>query len=171
ASALAYPTHEIAAAALTPGHFPTKTVDINLFHYSYGHAHEHALRHTARRMGVTLVGKLETCSGCGMGKSIRLAIPSHTKNRAVSKLSTLFMDLSGKKAVSSLGGSWYNAVIRDDFSRFMRVYPLKAKSDAYGALELFLAENNADKAHHLVLTVRSDDGGEFLGGHFGDLCK
>ncbi|CAN0503495.1 unnamed protein product, partial [Discosporangium mesarthrocarpum] len=43
----------------------------------------------------------------------------------------LFMDLSGKKAVSSLGGSWYNAIIRDDFSRFMRVYPLKAKSDAY----------------------------------------
>ncbi|CAN0503257.1 unnamed protein product, partial [Discosporangium mesarthrocarpum] len=100
-----------------------------------------------------------------MGKSIRLAIPSHSTNRAVSKLGRLFMDLSGKKAVPSLGGSWYTAVIRDDFSRFMRVYPLKAKSDAYGALELFLAENNADK------TVRSDDGGEFMGGHFGDLCK
>ncbi|CAN0453682.1 unnamed protein product [Discosporangium mesarthrocarpum] len=64
ASALAYPTHEIAAAALTPGHFPTKTMDINLFHCSYGHAPEHALCLTARRMGVTLVGKLETCSGC-----------------------------------------------------------------------------------------------------------
>ncbi|CAN0470622.1 unnamed protein product [Discosporangium mesarthrocarpum] len=112
-------------------------------------------------MGVTLVGKLETCSGCAMGKSIRLAIPSHTTHRAVRKLSRLFMDLSGKKAVSSLGGNWYNTIIRDDFSRFMRVYPLKAKSDAYGALELFLAENNADKAHHLVLTVHSDDGGEF----------
>ncbi|CAN0395530.1 unnamed protein product, partial [Discosporangium mesarthrocarpum] len=171
ASALAYPTQEIAAAALTPGHFLTKAVDINLFHCSYGHAHEHALRLTARRMGVKLVGKLETCSGCGMGKSIRLAISSHTTDTGVSKLSRLFMDLSGKKAVSSLGGNWYNAIIRDDFSRFMWVYPLKAKSDAYGALELFLAETNVDKAHHLVLTVRSDDGGEFLGGHFGDLCK
>ncbi|CAN0413361.1 unnamed protein product, partial [Discosporangium mesarthrocarpum] len=170
ASALAYPTHEIAADALTPGYFPTKTVDINLFHCSYGHAHEHALRLTARRMGVTLVGKLETCSGCGMGKSIRLAIPSHTTDRAVSKLSRLFMDLSGKKAVPSLGGNWFNAIILDDFSRFMRVYPLKAKSDAYGALELFLPENNADKAHHLVSTVRSDDGGGVLGGHFSDLC-
>ncbi|CAM9785325.1 unnamed protein product [Discosporangium mesarthrocarpum] len=78
ASALAHPTREIAATALTPGRFPTKTVDINLFHCSYGHAHEHALRLTARRMGVALVGKLETCSGCGMGKSIRLAIPLHT---------------------------------------------------------------------------------------------
>ncbi|CAN0509813.1 unnamed protein product, partial [Discosporangium mesarthrocarpum] len=92
-------------------------------------------------------------------------------DRAVSKLGRLFMDLSGKKAVPSLGGSWYNAIIRDDFSRFMLVYPLKAKSDAYGALELFLAENNADKANHVVLTVRSDDGGVFMGGHFSDLCK
>ncbi|CAN0482948.1 unnamed protein product, partial [Discosporangium mesarthrocarpum] len=122
-------------------------------------------------MGVKLTGKLEPCPGCAMGKSIRLAIPSHSTNRAVSKLGRLFMYLSGKKAVPSLGGSWYTAVIRDDFSRFMRVYPLKAKSDAYGALELFLAENNADKVNHVVLTVRSDDGGEFMGGHFGDLCK
>ncbi|CAN0502640.1 unnamed protein product, partial [Discosporangium mesarthrocarpum] len=105
------------------------------------------------------------------GKKHTIGHPLHTKNRAVSKLSRLFMDLSGKKAVSSLGGNWFNAIIRDDFSRFMRVYPLKAKSDPYGAIELFWAENNADNAHHLVLTVRSDDGGEFLGGHFGDLCK
>ncbi|CAN0465185.1 unnamed protein product, partial [Discosporangium mesarthrocarpum] len=140
-------------------------------HCPYGHAHEHALRLTARRMGVTLVGKLETCSGCGMGESIRLAIPSHTTDRAVSKLSRLFMDLSRKKAVPSLGENWFNAIVGDDFPRFMRVYPLKAKSDAYGALELFFAENNADNTHHLVLTVRSDDRGEFLGGHFGDLCK
>ncbi|CAN0496655.1 unnamed protein product, partial [Discosporangium mesarthrocarpum] len=152
-------------------HFPSKSVDINLFHCSYAHAHEAALRKTARSMGVKLTGKLEPCPGCAMRKSIRLAIPSRSTNRAVSKLGGLFMDLSGKKAVPSLGGSWYNAIIRDDFFRFMRVYPLKAKSDAYGALDLFLAENNADKANHVVLTVRSDDGGEFLGGHFSDLCK
>ncbi|CAN0206953.1 unnamed protein product [Discosporangium mesarthrocarpum] len=96
-------------------------------------------------MGVTLTGKLEVCSGCAMGKSIRLAIPSRSTNRAVSRLGRLFMDLCGKKAVSSLGGSWYNAIIRHDFSRFMLVCSLKAKSDAYGALELFLAENNADR--------------------------
>ncbi|CAN0491946.1 unnamed protein product [Discosporangium mesarthrocarpum] len=104
-------------------------------------------------MGVKLTGKLEPCPGCAMGKSIRLAIPSRSTNRAVTKLGQLFMDLSGKKAVPSPGGSWYNAIIRDDFSRFMRVYPLKAKSDPYGALELFLAENNADKANHVVLTL------------------
>ncbi|CAN0491774.1 unnamed protein product, partial [Discosporangium mesarthrocarpum] len=146
-------------------HFPSKSVDINLFHCSYAHAHEAALRKTARSMGVKLPGKLEPCPGCAMGKSIRLGIPSRSTTRAVSKLGRLFMDLSGKKAVPSLGGSWYTAVIRDDFSRFMRVYPLKAKSDAYGALELFLAENNADKVNHVVLTVRSDDGGEFMGSH------
>ncbi|CAN0221529.1 unnamed protein product, partial [Discosporangium mesarthrocarpum] len=71
---------------------------------------------------------------CTNSLLVRVPIPSRSTNRAVSKLGRLFMDLSGKKAVPSLGGSWYNAVIRDDFSRFMRVYPLKAKSDAYGAL-------------------------------------
>ncbi|CAN0114796.1 unnamed protein product, partial [Discosporangium mesarthrocarpum] len=62
-------------------------------------------------------------------------------------------------------------IIRDEFSRFTWVYPLKAESDAYGALELFLAENNADKANHVVLTVRSGGGEEFMGYHFSDLCK
>ncbi|CAN0478505.1 unnamed protein product, partial [Discosporangium mesarthrocarpum] len=68
------------------------------------HAHEAALRKTARSMGVKLTRKLEPCPGCAMGKSIRLAIPSHSTDRAVSKLGRLFMDLSGKKAVPSLGG-------------------------------------------------------------------
>ncbi|CAN0480596.1 unnamed protein product, partial [Discosporangium mesarthrocarpum] len=55
ASALVYyPPQTIAAATLTPGHFPSKSVDINLFHCSYAHAHEAALRKTARSMGVKL---------------------------------------------------------------------------------------------------------------------
>ncbi|CAM9666041.1 unnamed protein product, partial [Discosporangium mesarthrocarpum] len=122
-------------------------------------------------MGVPLTGKLDTCPGCAVGKSIRLAIPSHTTDQAVRKLGRVLMDLNGKKAVSSPGGHWNNAIIHDEFSRLMRVYPPKANSHVYEALQLFLAENNADKAEHVVLAVRSKEEGEFWGGRFSALCK
>ncbi|CAN0453877.1 unnamed protein product [Discosporangium mesarthrocarpum] len=56
ASALVYPPRTIAAATLTPGHFPSNSVDIKLFHCSYAHAHDAALRKTARSMGVKVTG-------------------------------------------------------------------------------------------------------------------
>ncbi|CAN0506663.1 unnamed protein product, partial [Discosporangium mesarthrocarpum] len=68
-----------AVASLTPGHTPGTVIDINLFHCAFGHAHEVALRKTAKRLAeagvnITLVGKLTPCTGCALGKSLRRPI-------------------------------------------------------------------------------------------------
>ncbi|CAN0283274.1 unnamed protein product, partial [Discosporangium mesarthrocarpum] len=107
-------------------------------------------------MGIMLTTDLTTCPGYAMGKTIRSRIRSSTTTRAVSPLERVFMDL---ESTPSLRGMLYDAIVRDDYSRFMRVYPLRVKSDAYTALQRFLAEINTLKANHVLLTVRSDEGG------------
>ncbi|CAM9671591.1 unnamed protein product, partial [Discosporangium mesarthrocarpum] len=107
--------------------------------------------------------------GCAVGKSIRSRI--FNDHASGETLGENIMDLSGKKSTPSLGGNLCDAIVRDDYSRFMRVYLLRVKSETYTALECFLAEkSNTLKANHVLLTVRSDDGGKFLGGRFSDLC-
>ena len=57
-------------ATIAPSHTPGRSLDINLFHCSYGHLHEGLLHDTAKQLGVTLTGQLQPCSGCCMGKGL-----------------------------------------------------------------------------------------------------
>ena len=66
---------ENANALIAPGPGPSNRgtpVDINAFRAAQAHAHEGALRKTARQMGVTLKGGLHECKGCSMAKAIRV---------------------------------------------------------------------------------------------------
>ena len=71
---------ENANAVFAPGPEPSNRstpVDIDAFHAAHAHAHEGALRKTAKQMGVTLKGELHKCKG------IRMPIPSMTHGRQV----------------------------------------------------------------------------------------
>ena len=64
-------------------------------------------------------------------------------------------------AVPSIGGKPYITIVRDDNSRFTRMYFLAKKSDAAAsAPESFLAEVRADGTPSVVMCVRSDKGGK-----------
>ena len=80
-------------------------IDINNFHVAHAHAHEGALRKTAKQLGVTLEGKMQECKGCSLAKGIRMSVLSKTDNRAAKRLSRVFVDLGGKKHVTSVGGA------------------------------------------------------------------
>ena len=94
----------------------------------------------------------------------------HTR-RADKKLERVFVDLSGPKVVESLGRKRYTLIVRDDFSRYTWVYFMRYKSDATELFEQFIADSPADGVPSTVVIVRSDGGGEFRGGKFGDLCR
>ncbi|CAN0366564.1 unnamed protein product, partial [Laminaria digitata] len=147
-------------------------VDINVFHCLYGHSNELLLRETAKSLDVKLLGKLRPCAGCSMAKGYRKPIPSSTKTRASKKLGRLFIDLSGPKRTPSLLGKRYVMLVKDDYSRHAWVYFLKNKSDAADAFRKFLADVRADDGvPSKVEIVRSDNGGEFFGGGFGEVSK
>ena len=99
--------NETANATIAPGLSPSNCdtpVDINDFNVAHAHTHERALRKTAKKMGVTLEGKLHECKGYSMAKGIRLSIPSKTHYRKDKRLSRVFVDLGGNKHVTSMGG-------------------------------------------------------------------
>ena len=106
-----------------------------------------------------------------MGKGLRKPIARSTHTRAAKKLQRVFVDLSGPMAVQSLGGKRYTLIVRDDCTRFTLVYFFKHKPDAASAFESFLAEVRADGTPSAVMAVRSDNGREFFGGAFGELCR
>ena len=106
-----------------------------------------------------------------MAKGLRKPITRSTHTRADKKLQRVFVDLSGKMTVSSLGGKWYTLIVRDDCTRFTRVYSLGKKSDEASAFELSLAEVRADGTPSAVMAVSSDNGGQVLGWDSGKLCR
>ena len=89
-----------------------------------------------------------------MAKGLRKPIARSTHTRAAKKLQRVFVDLSGPMAVQSIGGKRYTLIVRDDCTRFTRVYFLRHKSDAASAFESFLAEVRADGTPSAVMAVR-----------------
>ena len=85
-----------ANAVIAPGPEPSNRgtpVGINAFHAAHAHAHERALRKTAKTMGVTRKGELYEWKDCSMTKGIRMSIPSKTHDREAERLFRVFMDI------------------------------------------------------------------------------
>ena len=81
------------------------------------------------------------------------------------------MDLSGPNVVESHGGKRYTLIVSDDLSRYTWVYFTRHKSDAAKTFKQFLSDTRADGVPSQVVPVRSDGGGEFCGGKFGNLYR
>ena len=165
---------ETANATIAPGLSSSNRdtpVDINDFHVAHAHAHEKALRKTAKQMGVTLEEKLHEYKGCSLANGIRMSIPSKTHCREDKRHSRVFVNLGGKKHVTSMGGNKYPMIIRDDFSRYAWLYFISHKSDAAETFKQFLADLRVEGILSEVVVVRLDNGGEFNQGEFGQLGR
>ena len=151
---------ETANATTAPGLSPSNRdtpVDINDFRVAHAHVHEGALRKTAKQMGVTLEVKLHECKGCLLAEGIRMSIPSKTHCREDKRLSRVFVDLGGKKHVTSMRGNKYpTMIIRDDFSRYAWLYFISHTSDTAEAFKQFLADLRVEGIPSGVVVVRSD---------------
>jgi transposase InsO family protein len=100
------------------------------------------------------------CATCQAGKQVGSF--HHAKNVMTTSrpLELLHMDLFGPVAYLSIGGSKYDLVIVDDFSRFTWVFFLQDKYKTQGTLKRFLrrAQNEFELK---VKKIRSDKGSEF----------
>ena len=130
------------------------SVDTNDFHVAHAHAHEGALRKTAKQMGVTPEGKLHECKGCSMEKGIRMSITSKTNSHENKRLSRVFADLGGNKHVASMGENKYPVIVRDDFSRYVWLYFIRHTFDATEEFKQFLADLRVEGIPSEVVVVR-----------------
>lgn len=73
---------------------------------------------TSSRLGIELEGKTLPCTGCFMAKIFRKGIPHSTNSRSEKKLGRVFIDLSGRKSVASIGGMQHVMRLKGDFQNF-----------------------------------------------------
>jgi hypothetical protein len=104
--------------------------------------------------------KDRVCGACQAGK--QHGVPHQSKNVVTTKrpLELCHMDLFGLVAYISIGGSKYDLVIVDDFSRFTWVFFLSDKGETQEILKKFMrrAQNEFELK---IKKVRSDNGIEF----------
>ena len=96
-------------------------------------------------------------------KGLRKAVKSFTYTLAAKPAERCLVDLSRPKPVKSTGENKYMMIVRDDVSRFTRVFFLRTKDE----IAMHFSKYLAAIAHCKVDVVRSDGGGEFSKGAFG----
>ena len=97
-----------------------------------------------RGLEAGIQGDLEMCNGCKMGKSSEQKHPRKSQeHRSQVPLELVHTNIAGPfnpKAIGG-GGSQYNLVIVDDFSRKSWTLPLRNKGDTKVALKEWITVN------------------------------
>lgn len=158
--------HKMNLGTVRTGELNSATSEsLMLWHERLGHVNFKTLRETK---GKGVVDDLNMkspseedpfCEGCIYGKQHRSSFPKSGARRATVTGETFHVDLCGKMSTPSIGDANYFMLLKDDFSRFCYVFPLKNKTDVLQALKKFHVEVEADG--HRIRILRSDGGLEF----------
>ena len=114
----------------------SKRISMNAAHSCMSHVGEEATRNTAKYYGLTVAGKLDPCTPCGLAKARQKNLAKITDVKSQQRGERLFLDLSWTRQ-PSYGGSRYWLLIMDDFTGYVWTYFLKEKS-AQKRLKTFL---------------------------------
>jgi transposase InsO family protein len=105
------------------------------------------------------------CESCQVGKSHRAAMPKVAAQRTTRCLELVHSDLCGPFKVTSLNGFQYVTTFIDDFSRFIAIYPIREKSEAFSCFKQYKAAAEMVTGQKLA-ALRTDRGGEYLSKEF-----
>jgi hypothetical protein len=91
---------------------------------------------------------LPACNACHLGKSHRASLPKASIQHSKAPLELVHTDICGPFRTPSLGGAVYFMLIIDDFSRYIWIRALRAKSEAEAAFKAYKAQ--AEREHHVA---------------------
>ena len=142
---------------------------LDTWHQRLGHIHHRAIENLIPHViGLRLKSiddAAPPCVGCAKGKSHRLPFPSGGRTRATGIGKLIHSDVEGPLRPVSASGARYFVLFKDDFSGFRAIYLMKQKSEVPDFFRQFAARLLRVTGHHID-TLRSDGGGEFVGGDF-----
>ena len=111
------------------------------------------------------VGELDhVCNVCALAKMTKTPAPRVAETQAEHKLERLFTDVMGPFRVASLSGFRFYIVFADQYTKFVFVDLLKAKSGALASLKKFVLSVGTPNK------LRQDNAKEFLSEHFKTYC-
>lgn len=145
-----------------------------LWHARLGHVNFPAMVMMHKEQMVTGMPRIqqpkEVCGGCMMSKQTRRPFPSKTSFSATRFLELVHGDICGPISPSTDAGNRYFLLLVDDYSRFMWVYMLKNKSEAFEVFKKFQAKVENGTSNRIGV-FRTDRGGEFVSKEFTAYCE
>ena len=143
----------------------------NLWHRRLGHRNDlDVQRLAALGLGVPpTVKHTGVCDVCAVSKHTHHSFPNTADNQTSAPLELVHTDLLGPMQQPSISGSRYAILFTDDYTRWRAVYFMAHKGEAAQKLAQFQQEVAAANGLR-VKALRSDNGGEFIGREFRDVC-
>ena len=132
-------------------------IPVTTMHMRLGHASEVKTRQTAKKLGVELTGKFDTCQSCAEGKARQKNMSKESEQSKV-KGERIYMDLSTVKN-KSYGSKHHWVLMVEDYSKYKWSLFLKKKSDLPESVHKLFQhiQNNHDIKFK---TIRCDNAGE-----------
>jgi hypothetical protein len=143
-------------------------------HRKWSHANCKRLRRTAASghvHGLVFDGEFEMCDcdTCMRRNATKSAFRKMTGRRSRRRGWRIHSDLK-EWSVRSKHGYKYSICFVDDCSRRGKAYPMRKKDEALAMLKRFIAEECTTRGF-TVAVLRSDNGGEYIGGEFCAYCQ
>ena len=141
-------------------------ISIERFHERMGHAGQGAIDRMIRNELVTGINGIKAreignCNICKLGKLPRQTFAKVSRDPSIHRpLDMIFVDLAGPNKPATFGGTRYDMVIIDAFTRRTWVILLAKKSDAVEKIAGSLSKVEKQSGNK-VRIVRTDKGGEF----------
>ncbi|TMW59503.1 hypothetical protein Poli38472_004572 [Pythium oligandrum] len=111
----------------------------------------------------------QLCGGCAMGKLTVAPFPHASTTKTNRVLELVHTDLIGPMKVKSAGGARYVLTFVDDFSRHVKVYFLKSKSQVTAKFVEYIREME-NLCGVKMQRLRLDNGSEYVNKRFKAVC-
>nr|GEX17878.1 ribonuclease H-like domain, reverse transcriptase, RNA-dependent DNA polymerase [Tanacetum cinerariifolium] len=138
--------------------------DTWLWHSRLGHLNFESLKSMAQKdlvHGVpTIKHTTQICDVCLVGKHSRAPFPKKAKARSTSPLDLVYEDVCGPITPPSPSGKRYIFLLVDDYSRYMWIYFLNMKDQAFDTFKE-LKKSIENELRTILKMLRTDRGGEF----------
>jgi transposase InsO family protein len=102
------------------------------------------------------------CESCVLGKQHRLSFPTSCRTRAKKVGELIHSDVCGPVSILSPGGAKYFVTFKDDFSGYCVIIFIQKKSEVFLLFQQ-LVKRVETEIGNPVVTLRSDNGGEYVG--------
>lgn len=134
---------------------------LNTWHEKLAHQNFSRVKSILNSNGITFTNNTQPfCDACAIGKAHRLPFQ---KNISITNRigEVIHVDVCGPMQESSMKGSRYFLLFKDDFSHFRYVYFIKTKSEVPECFENYIKQTEKHCPQG-IKTIRSDNGLEFM---------
>lgn len=143
-----------------------------MWHRQLNHPCIQTLKKKLKMAGLDVLGSsakgVRGCKVCLQGKMRRRALHSRFSYKAQKLFSTIHSDVSEYPTVGRDGSKFFVTFI-DDYSKVVRSFPIRHKSDTLECFKKFKTEVEA-LSDVKIAELRSDNGGEYVGDDFKSFC-